>query len=338
MPLFFVDDSVLDDRLQCVVCSIKGSDLFVYEDPSYCKIYEKAGVKELERDYLLKNRLELSSPFYTNGFKLCDSIIQIVGANMIYSKDFKREIYISYERIMRMIAKSDFISIVLTHVPYSYKRIGNMNSFKTGMILARHFIDLYGLIDKNIYVLVQKQTVNDLKNNYRSTYQSTSYPLSKRHKPLIYPLLSVEELHDYEMNTDIIRYYEYYAQRDFKLEIKNEIIGEICQMIKEKFKCDDKDFCIKSNMSKQNYILMVTTNYLPNKNEAIGIAMALKLELIDTYKFMNICNIKLDYNDERDCLAISAIATHKYDVYSLNQTIYLKGLQQIGSYTSPHTF
>lgn len=337
MPLFFVDDSVLDNRLQCVVCSIRGQTLFVYED-SYGKIYEKAGLNELEREYLLKGPLEMSVPFYTDGLKLCDSIIQIVGADMVYSKDFKADIYKSYDRIMRMLKDSDFISIVFTHIPYSSKRLGNMNSFKTGMILARHFIDLYGLIDRNIYVLIKKQTVKDVRDNYVSTYVSTSRPLSKRHKPLVYPLKTYEELKEYELSADVVRYYDYYAEKDFKLEIKNETLRDVCECIKETFKEDDKEFCIRANMSKQHYIQMVTSDYLPDKNEIIGISMALHLELFHTFRFLHRCNYDFDYDDPRDCEAISAIATHKYDVYDLNQKLYLKGLQQVGSYTSPYEF
>ena len=83
---------------------------------------------------------------------------------------------------------------------------------------------------------------------------------------------------------------------------------------------------------------MVTSDYLPDKNEIIGISMALHLELFHTFRFLHRCNYDFDYDDPRDCEAISAIATHKYDVYDLNQKLYLKGLQQVGSYTSPYEF
>ena len=336
MPIFFVDEEILDYKLECVFCPIKGNQLYFYADIDAI-IYKKAGMKELEREFMSTNPFQMTVPSLSSGVNLSKHMIHIIGADMIYALDFKKDIYNSYDRTLRLIKDKKFNSVVFPPIPFSYKRLGDMNSYRTGMTLFNYFNKLYDLSNTNFYFLIKKQTLMDHLNNYVSTYVSTS-KLSRRHKPLVYPLKTDEELQEYLKTADLEIFQQYYHNGEFNLTIKNTILSDVCALIKDKFGNNDLDFCIKANLNKKSYIKLFEEDYIPSKYELAGICMALNYELLDTFDLFEKCNKSLNYENEADCAIIAAIATHKYDVFALNQQLFLKGLIQVGSYIHPSKF
>ena len=195
MPIFLVDKEILNNRLECVVCPTKSTKYFDFDGIDGL-IYKKAGKEDLIYAYDLVNPYEVTIPAITSGFQLCDYVIHIIGSDLIYCRDFKRDIYDSYNLISRLIEKNNFKSVVYPPIPFSYKRLGGKNSYRTGITLIKYFYNLYTM-DANLYVLVDKQVISDHVNNYVSTYVSHSFPLSKRHKPTVYPLTNDKELQEY---------------------------------------------------------------------------------------------------------------------------------------------
>lgn len=336
MPIIFVDEEILDYRLECVLCPIKGNQFYLYNDIDGL-IYKKAGQDALDREFMRVNPLQMTVPALSGGVKLSKYMIHIIGADLIYAKDFKKDIYNSYDRTLRMIKDNQFNSVVFPPIPFSYKRLGNMHSYRTAITLLNYFLRLYDINSTNIYILIKKQTMIDHMENYVSTYVSTSSP-SKRHKPIVYPLRNNQELEEYLQGASLDTFKEYYGNSNYNVNINNTKIPKLCKMIKEKFKDDDLSFCIKSNMNKKSYIKLFETDYIPTQDELYGICMALKLELLDAYEVLKMCGKSISYDDARDCEFISAVATHKYDVLELNQKLFVKGLTQIGSNIHPSKF
>lgn len=336
MPIIFVDEEILNYKLECVLCPMKGNQLYMFRDIDGL-IYEKAGADALENEFRRVNPFQMTVPAVSRGLKLSKYVIHLVAADMIYAKDFKRDLYNSYDKTVRLIIDREFNSVIFPPIPFSYKRLGDMHSYRTCITLMNYFMKLYDLTSSNIYILVNKRTMQDHLDNYVSTYVSTS-KLSRRHKPLVYPLKTKEELDEYLKDAILPSYEDYFANNNYNVTINNTKIPKLCKMIKDKFKDDDLAFCLKANMNKKNYIQLFETDYIPTIHELSGICMALELELLEAYDIFNMCGISLNYNDDRDCEVIAAIATHKYDVLKLNQNLFLKGLTQVGSYIHPSEF
>ena len=336
MPVFFVDEEILNHKLECVLCPIKGNHLYLYSDIDAI-IYEKAGVDELDREFFRVNPFQMTMPALSGGANLSKYMIHIIGADMLLAKDFKKDIYNSYDRTLRLIKANKFNSVIFPPIAFSYKRLGDMYSYRTGITLYNYFNNLYDINDTNFYFLVSKKTMNDHINNYVSTYVSTS-KMSRRHKPIVYPLRNKDELDEYLKTADLPIFEKYFGKSDHNLTINNKLLYDLCTLIQEKFKGDDVKFCIKANINKKSYIKLFQEDYIPSKLELAGICMALNLELLETFELFEKCNKTLQYDDDGDCEIISAIATHKYDVLSLNQRLFIKNLPQIGSYIHPSKF
>ena len=336
MPILFVEEDILDYKLECVLCPIKGNQFNFYTGID-ALIYEKAGMRALENEYRKVNPFKMTVPSVCSGIRLSKHMVHIIGADLICAPDFKRDIYNSYDATLRLIKDYKFKSIIFPPIPFSYKRLGDMYSYRTCIVLLRYFVKLYDVTNVNYYILLRKRTMQDHLDNYVSTYVSTSM-LSRRHKPINYPLKTNEELDEYLKTTELDCYEDYLGNSNYNVTIKNTKIPNLCKMIKEKFKDDDQLFCLTSNISKQSYIQLFESDYIPTIHELSGICMALKLELLETFEVFDMCGLKLSYDDARDCEVIAAIATHKYDVLSLNQNLFIKGLTQIGSYVHPSEF
>ena len=336
MPIIFVDEKILDYKLECVVCPIKGNQMYYYRDIDGL-IYTKAGFDILENEFLKVSPNGTSIPALSKGAKLSKYMIHIIGPDMIYAEDFKLDMYNAYDRTMRLIKKSGFKSVIFPPIPFSYKRLGNMHSYKTAMTLIKYFAELYDLTGVNIYVLVNKRTMQDHLDNYVSTYVSTSQ-MSRRHKPLVYPLKTTEELMDYLKEAEIKCFDNFIGAKTYQLEVKNSILGDLCELIKDKCKDNDLDFCMKANIHKDTYIKLFTEDFVPSKHELLAILMTLELELTEVYKYLCRVDMMLSYEDIGDCRIIAAIATHKYDVLALNQELFIQGLAQLGTNIHPSNF
>ena len=336
MPVFFVDEEILDHKLECILCPIKGNQLFFYKDIDAI-IYQKAGHKPLVNEFRKANPFQMTVPVVTDGLNLSKYMIHIIGADFIYAKDFKKDIYNSYDRTFRLIKDNNYNSVVFPPIPFSYKRVGDMNTYRTGITLFNYFNKLYDITNTNFYFLIKKQTLKDHLENYVSTYVPTCKP-SSRHKPHIYPLKTNEELKEYLESADLEIFKQYYGTKNYNVTIKNNLLTPLCTLIKEKYKDDDLSFCINANINKKTFFKLFEEDFIPSKYELIGICMALQMELLDVFKLLKHCNMTLSYDDEGDCNIIAAIATHKYDTLELNQQLFLNGHLQVGSNTHPSEF
>lgn len=337
MPLFFVDEEVLNSKLQCVICPVKISKMYMLEDISKI-IYKKAGTFKLDFEFMRKNPGAYAVPIITEGFELSNTIVHILVPDMINSPNFETDIYNSYNELFKTIYENDFKSVVFPYLPFSYKRLGNMNSYRTCITLMRYFINYYNVDSTNIYVLVDKKTMEDHINGYNSTYVSQSFPLSKRHKSIIYPLNTQKKLDIFLREHKSIKKYleiknvsNYHANL-YDLSYKNFFI-----LIREKCK-NDADFCVRSNISKSNYLQILNGEYVPTKEELLGACFALKLTVYDARELLAEFNMTLDKNDIYDKIIINQLVHENYDVYAVNEIMFLKKYKQLGSFVQPALF
>ena len=187
MPVFLANEEILEKYNECVICPARSNNLYI-EGGIWKKIFEKAGYRELLALCFNRSSYAISKPFVTSGLKLSKYIIHVLTPYLNASNcSFEEDIYASYHEIFKLIIKNGFSNVVFTPLTYSYKRVGNKYSLRTCYFFIRYFMLLYNYTG-NIYVLSSHQTVEDERNNYTSTYVSSSFPISKRHTPLSYPL------------------------------------------------------------------------------------------------------------------------------------------------------
>ena len=333
MPIFIVGKKVLNTRLQCIVTPIKVSRLYLNEDVS-AEIYSKAGDGEIQYLFDKANPLSFAVPFMTSGLALSDQMIHIIVSDMTLCPNFQTDMYVSYNDIFKLIVDNGFTSVVLPPLIFSYKRLGNKNSYRTCVTFVKYFMDLYK-IDCNIYIMSDRRTITDHVTNYVSTYVSTSYPLSKRHKPTKYPLNNSEDLKEYlkEAGTLAKVHESIKRESNFNFEFKNTKYQEIYTMIKNTYP-DDYSFCFEANISKLEYKkFLEEDNYTPSKYTLIGMCLALRLDIKQTNDILNkYLNTELNIENDADKLIISYIEAQKYDILNINEELFLISDVQVGSY------
>lgn len=328
MSIYFVDESIFDKKLQCVLCPVRGSQLFMYKE--ICgKIYDLADKAKLKRAYELNEACRYKCPIITPGFNLSEYIMHIVVPDMSASKHFEFDMFDCYHQIVKLLLTEGFKNIVFPCLPYSYKRLGNMNSYRTQKTLLMYFSFIYN-IETDIYILTDKKTMNDHLNDYVSTYVSTSYPMSKRHAPLDYPLINEEKLNDFIAANDILEIEAPLLEdRNFYIEFKDNIFSFLYEEIHKQY--DDNTFCVHANMNKYNYILLFEGTHIPSKNELIGMSLALSYNVNQCNELLSLINEKLDDKDLKDQIIINSINNEDFDVIGINERLFMLDLSQIGS-------
>lgn len=337
MPLFFVDEDVLNNKLQCVVCPVKISKMYMLEDISKI-IYKKAGTFKLDFEFMRKNPGAYAVPIITTGFELSNKIIHILVPDLINSPNFETDIYNSYNELFKTIYENEFTSVVFPYLPFSYKRLGNMNSYRTCITLMRYFIKYYNVDSTNIYVLVDKRTMEDHKNDYNSTYVSSSFPLSKRHKPISYPLNTQKKLEIFlKEHKDVKKFLEIKNVSNYHADLYGLPYKKFFTLIRERCK-NDADFCVRSNISKSNYLKILNGEYVPTKEELLGACFALNLTVYDARELLAEFNMTLDQKNLYDKIIINELVHENYDVYAVNEIMFLKKYKQLGSFVNPSLF
>ena len=143
---------------------------------------------------------------------------------------------------------------------------------------------------------------------------------------------------EYLKTAEITCFEKYLGEEKYYLTINNTILKDLCLCIKEKYQDNDLTFCCKANINKETLVKLFNGDYIPSKHELLGMFMALELDLSEVFYFLDKANISLSYEDEGDCLFISSIATHKFDVNIFNQEAFVKNLYQIGTNVHPSKF
>lgn len=331
MPIFIVGEKILNKKLECIISPVRPDDLYYYQGIQG-KIAEKAGKMEMDKLFRKANPFCVITPFHTDGLNAANTIIHLITLEMSTVKDFKDKLFLTYDRLIRYAISLNVKTLVFPPIPYSYKRKGAMNSYKTASILIKHFYNLYNP-DFTIFILENNQGFKDHKNNYHFNYISTSYPLSKRHKPLDYPFVDDNYLNDY-LNAKELFKSNNNENRNYNLEKINDKYSRIYYLIKQKYK-DDASFCMAANITKTCYINFLTKDYKLSKQEVISICFALHFSLQETIDFLSKFNYLLDLEEEFDIQIKKFIENNEYDVFSINETLYLMNLPQIGSICSP---
>ena len=337
MPLFFVDENVLNNKLQCVVCPVKIARMYMFEDISKI-IYKKAGMFKLDFEFMRKNPGSYAIPIITTGFDLSDKIIHILVPDLINCKNFEMDIYNSYNELFKTIYENEFKSVVFPYLPFSYKSLGNMNSYRTCITLIRHFMRYYNVDSTNIYVLVDKRTMDNHINNYTSSYISSSFPLSKRHKPINYPLNTNEKLKAIlKEHKDAKKYLEIKNVAHYHAELYNLNYKLFFTRVRTNCK-NDADFCVRSNISKEHYLQILSGEYFPTKEELLGACFALCLNVYDARELLAEFKMTLNQKDPYDKIVINELLHENYDVYAVNEIMYLKNHKQLGTFVEPTVF
>lgn len=337
MPLFFVDEDVLNSKLQCVICPVKIAKMYMFEGVSKT-IYKKAGIHKLEFEFMRKNPGTYAVPIITTGFDLSDKIIHILVPDLTNGFEFEMDIYNSYNELFKIIYENEFTSVVFPYLPFSYKRLGNMNSYRTCITLIRHFMKYYNVDSTNIYVLIDKKTMEDHINNYISKYVSSSFPLSKRHKPINYPLNSLEKLNTFlKANKDVKKYLEIKNVGRYHTELYNLSYKLFFTLVRANCK-NDADFCVRSNISKEHYLKILNGEYFPTKEEILGACFALCLTVYEARELLAEFKMTLDQKNNYDKIIINELLKNNYDVYAVNEIMYLNNFKQLGTFIEANVF
>lgn len=334
MPLFLIGDEVLDEKVECLVSPIRGRKLYLYTDVD-AKIFEKAGRRELENERGNHLVLEMSHPFISSGLSVSETMIHIFISDLILIKNFDVDIYNSYNDTIKLILKGRYKKVVIPPFPYSFKRLGEMNSYRTAVTLIRYFMEKY-CIRSNIYIWVGKRAVEDHRNNYVSTYVSTS-ALSKRHKPLKYPLTNQSEIRIFESTHEGLHKCLYRGQRNYGFTKKNKRYDEIFAT-KEELSLDDYAFCQRANIHKDELNkILEDENYLPSRNIILSMCLALLYTLTKTNQILvNFNYCLLNPSNLFDQIIIENINKNEYDIFKINEQLFLNDLEQLGSYVKPY--
>ena len=324
MALFFVDEDVLYKRSECIVCPIKMAQLFLNKE--MCgKIASICGAKELYNEFVKAKINGPSKAGFCSGLNIAEYMIQIVITP--FDPDFELSLFNSYLDVIKVIIEKRLKSVIIPYLPYSYKRLGNMYSYKSCITLLSYFLKKYRL-DCTIYVLVEKQVMADHLDGYVSTYESTSYPLSKRHTPRKYPLINNAKLEYFLQFHDVKVYNHLIDEKDFKLYVKGKFKCIYELIIKE---YDDATFCYLANIDKKRYKEIFTGKILPSKYEALSMALVLNLSLKNIIKMLEAINEEI-IDCPLDNIILSYVGQKYIDIFSINERLYMLGLVQLGSY------
>lgn len=338
MPIFFVDDSVLRLKLECVVCPVKISRFYLRDDLSN-KIYSYAGTGIIKHLYDLVRPDEYQIPVMTDGVYLSKRIIHVIVSDLNHNSTFKTDLFVSYREIFKLIVKNKFQSVVLPPLYFSFKRLGNMYSYKTLKAFMEYFMKLYQ-INSNIYIMIDKQTIQDHLNNYVSSYESTSFPMSKRHKPTVYPFKTFKELQEFVLNNeDLLINKEEIINVIGPIEAKNPLFLDLYWKIKAKF-LNDYEFCFQANISFKDYQdIFSIINFTPSKYVLLPICITLKMDVVNINKFLiQTINSQLNDLETTDKIVIDCLNNNIYDVWTINEKCYLQNCQQLGSYVPADSF
>jgi hypothetical protein len=169
----------------------------------------------LRKMYYKAHPFLLNTPFITDGLTLARRIMFVIANEMSESKDFVYEMYYLYDNVFKLAMDLNISKFIFPCVAYSYKRKGEMNTYKTCAAMCRHLTKLYNP-DFTIFIVTYNQAICDHVLNYTSDYVSTSFPLSKRHKPLKYPLISLQEADEYRKNSGLFKTdKKYFLRRNY---------------------------------------------------------------------------------------------------------------------------
>lgn len=330
MPIYIVGNDVFEtnEKLDCVLCPFKANEYNHYK--RYEKIiFDKVGEKELRKLFCKAHPFEINTPFITDGLSLSRRIMHVIANEMSFSKDFVYDMYYLYDNVFKLAMDLNISTFIFPCVPYGYKRKGEMNTYKTCISMCKHLMNLYNP-DFSIFIVVNEQAIYDHVYDYDPHYVSTSFPLSKRHKPIKYPLTSMQEADEYRKDNGHFRIdTKYLLRRNYFINKVSENYLSFYNLIKRFFK-DDASFCFYSNISKRRYILFIQGYIKPTKEELISSCIALNLSLIETIEILKIENYSFDKSPLDEKL-IEFINEEKFDVFSINETLYTLKLKQIGS-------
>lgn len=333
MPIFIVGEKILNKKIECVFCPIRANEYHT-SDGIQGIIRQKAGEYELRKLFRVASPYCVNTPFHTDGLKAANIIIHFAAPEMCsFRKDFKDMMFLGYDKAIRYAIKLKVKTYVFVPIPYAYKRQGDMNTYRTARTLIRYFYNLYNP-DYTIFIYENKQGFIDHINNYVPDYVSTSFPLSKRHKPMDYPFINEEYLRCFLKNNKYYKFNNYKQKRNYQLYNIHEQYKDIYELIKSKFE-DDASFCMAANISKTCYIEFFTKDYILSKQEVVGFCIAFHFSLEETTSFLNRFEYSFDFEEEFD-MQVKKFIDHKlYDIISINEVMYASRLGQIGTITTP---
>jgi hypothetical protein len=148
MAIYFVDESIFDKKLQCVLCPVRGSQLFMYKE--ICgKIYDLADKAKLKRAYELNEACRYKCPIITPGFNLSEYIMHIVVPDMSASKHFE------FDKHRKCI--QEIIFIVKGKIVYLYNIFFYMSRIYRCICLyihTNHFI-IQGHYSKHVTIKIK---------------------------------------------------------------------------------------------------------------------------------------------------------------------------------------
>lgn len=330
MPITLVNESILNSYHQIVVCPYREERVFEYEDIDKL-IYEKANSPLLERNFKALYDYKLGTIYVTKGFDLATHIFHVISPDWITDPNFEIDMFKTYNNLCKLIKIKQYKDVVIPVIKFSFKRLGNKNSYRTAKTLLQYLVRKYDLNHVNFYLLVDKQSVYDDLNDYVSTYVSTSWPLSKRHKPRPYKLNNFKDLKKLRKKYKIViskkklpvnRYYD--KQRQFfSTRIYNEIYKQY-RVVRDRF-------CFFANLSYDRYQQLFKDGTFPTKEELYGMCVSLKLSYEEMVEVFEESPYEIDYRSVQEQIIISYIALRIYDIHAINELLYLYDVPQIGS-------
>lgn len=330
MPFVLVDESILNKRHMCVVCPYKVEKLFCYEEIDRL-IYEKAGFRQLEKAFSQVNKYEVGKVYLTKGFNLANEIIHVLIPDWRYDPNFCVNMFEAYKNVIHFIRNRHYNEVVIPIFNYSYKRIGSMHSYRTAKLMLNYLARKYDLNDIIIYLIVKKRTVKDHINDYSSPYTPDDNVIKRKYVHRKHPLSNIKAFRKFIRVNNIKLNPKGHIVNRYRHQKYSFPFDELYDYIYKKYSRYTDVLCYKSQLHMQMYNNMFDFAYYPSKDELFGLCIGLKLTYKETLELFEKSKYTLNFKNRKDYFVIAKIATGDYDIFSLNELLFIKNIKQLYS-------
>lgn len=324
MPLDIIDKNIVEMECDAIVNSANhlvavgsGVDYQIYQKagPQLFKAREKIGV------------IDYGQAVITDGYNLAaKKIVHTVTPIYDASSKCKELLENCYRNSLRLAYQNNCKSIALPLLAS-----GN-NGFPKDVALSiankaiKEFMENYD--DMDIYLIVlskldieegltEQDEINSFIARNLIRIENRSY-----YKPkYTFSFISASKVINDENDT----------ANKLAVEIKESFSESLLKIIDKK-NLKDSQVYNKANVSRQTFSkIRCNKNYNPDKNTALALAIALKLDLNDTQQLISKAGYVLSDSILSDVIVKYFICNENYDIIQINEVLYSKSCKLLGS-------
>lgn len=324
MPLDIIDKNIVEMECDAIVNSANhlvavgsGVDYQIYQKagPQLFKAREKIGV------------IDYGQAVITDGYNLAaKKIVHTVTPIYDASSNCKELLENCYRNSLRLAYQNNCKSIALPLLAS-----GN-NGFPKDVALSiankaiKEFIENYD--DMDIYLIVlskldieegltEQDEINSFIARNLIRIENRSYYQPK----YTFSFISASKVINDENDT----------ANKLAVEIKESFSESLLKIIDKK-NLKDSQVYNKANVSRQTFSkIRCNKNYNPDKNTALALAIALKLDLNDTQQLISKAGYVLSDSILSDVIVKYFICNENYDIIQINEVLYSKSCKLLGS-------